>query len=102
MPRRQRGCLVEKKQLGPAAPAHHLAPPTFELAHASDPGSAGPAPRQRLGRGIMNNAAIAGEHSTMRRGDDLARWRDAVLQGHGLFYSREVRRVGKALACPPS
>ena len=32
MPRRERGRLIEKEQLGPAAAAHHLAPPSPEFA----------------------------------------------------------------------
>src|ERR1700731_1183821 len=87
MPRRQCGRLVEEEQLGPAAPAHHRAPPAAEFADASEPRPARPAPRQRFGGGIVNDAAIAGEHPAMRRGDDVAGRRDAVLQGHMLTCS---------------
>src|SRR6267142_1021589 len=66
MSRRERSRLVEKEQLGPAAAAHHLAPAAFEFAKASEPRLARPAPRQRLGRGIVDDAAIAGEHPAMR------------------------------------
>ena len=63
--------------------AHHLAPPAPELADAGDPGRARPALfQQRLGRGIMDDAAVAGEQAAMRSGDDVAGGRDAVLQGH--------------------
>src|ERR1700730_5200073 len=85
---RREGCgLVEKEQFGPAAPAHHLAPASPEFADASEPRPARPAPRQRFGGGIVNDAAIAGEHPAMRRGDDVAGRRDAVLQGHMLTCS---------------
>ena len=39
----ERGRLVEKEQLGPAPPAHHLAPPAPEFADTGDPGRARPA-----------------------------------------------------------
>src|SRR5882757_697460 len=58
---RERGRLVEKEQLGPAPPAHHLAPPAPKFADAGDPGRARPALLQQgLGRGIVDDAAIAG------------------------------------------
>src|SRR5882724_140658 len=83
VPRGERGCLVEKEQLGPAVTTHHLAPPSLEFADASEPRLAGPAPRQqRLGCGVMNDAAIAGEHSAMRCRDDVACRSDPVLQRH--------------------
>ena len=82
MPGRERGGLVEKEQLGPASPAHHLAPAAAEFADAGEPRLARPAPRQRLGGGIVDDAAIAGEHAAMRGGDDVACRRDAVLQRH--------------------
>ncbi len=63
--------------------AHHLAPPAPEFADAGDPGRARPALfQQRLGRGIVDDAAIAGEQAAMRIGDDVAGGRDAVLQRH--------------------
>src|SRR5438876_2801037 len=70
--RRQCSCLVEEEQLGPAAAAHHLAPAASEFADASEPCPARPAPRQRLRSGIVDDAAVAGEHPAMRRGDDVA------------------------------
>src|ERR1700687_1933069 len=82
MPGRERRRLIEKEQLGPAAPAHHLAPPPPEFADASEPRLARPAPGQRLGFGIVDDAAIAGEQPAMRCSDDVAGWRNAVLQGH--------------------
>ena len=45
---RERGGLVEKEQLGPAAAAHHLAPPAPEFADAGEPRRARPAPRQQV------------------------------------------------------
>jgi len=72
MARRKRGRLVEKEQLGPAAATHYLAPATSEFADASEPRLARPAPRQGFRCGIVDDAAIAGEHPTMRRGDDVA------------------------------
>ncbi len=70
---RERGRFVEKEQFGPAPAAHHLAPPSPEFADASEPRVGAPAPRQqRPGCGIMNDAAIAGEQTAMRRGDDVA------------------------------
>src|SRR6478735_9188813 len=80
MPRRQRRRLVEKEQFGPAAAAHHLAPPSPEFANASEPCLARPAPRQRLRCGVVNDTAIAGEQAAMRRRNDVAGRRDAVLQ----------------------
>ena len=83
MPRRQRRRLVEKEQFGPAAAAHHLAPPSPEFADASKPRLARPAPRQQgPSRGVVNDAAIAGEQAAMRRRNDVAGRRDAVLQRH--------------------
>ena len=80
MPGGERGRFIQKEQLGPAATAHHLAPPSPEFADASEPCLARPAPRQRLGCGIVDDAAIAGEKAAMRGGDDFACRRDPVLQ----------------------
>src|SRR5229473_1028701 len=82
MSRRERGRLVKKEQRGPAAASHHLAPPAFEFADASEPRPAGPAPRQGFRCGVVDDAAIAGEQSAMRGSDDVACWRDPVLQRH--------------------
>src|SRR5205814_2234961 len=82
VPRRERGRLIEKKQLGPAPAVHHLAPPAPEVAQAGKPCPARPAPRQCFRRGIMDDAAIAGEHSAMPRRDDVAGWGDPILQRH--------------------
>src|SRR5712671_1971894 len=90
VPRGERGGLVEKEQFGPAATTHHLAPASPEFADAGKPRLARPAPRQQgLGSGVMNDAAIAGEQSAMRGGDDFACGSDPVLQRHlqGLIYS---------------
>ncbi len=85
VPGRECGRLIEKEQLGPAAAAHHLAPAPAEFADASEPGRGRPAfSEQRPGRGVVDDAAIAGEQPAVRGGDDLARRRDTVLQRHGL------------------
>src|SRR2546429_3454983 len=79
----QCGGLVEEEQLGPAPPTHHLAPPTPEFADAGDPRRARPALfQQGLGGRVVDDAAIAGEQAAMRRRDDVAGGRDAVLKGH--------------------
>src|SRR6266436_3676005 len=81
VPGGERGCLVEKEQLGPAVTTHRLAPPSLEFADASEPRLARPAPRQqRLGCGVMDDATIAGEQAAMRCRDDFACGSDAVLQ----------------------
>src|SRR5258705_9790041 len=90
MPCRERGRLVEEEQLGPAAAAHHLAPASLEFADASEPRLARPAPRQGLRSGIVDDAAIAGEHPAMRGSDDVACWRDPVLQRHGVSSSAQL------------
>ena len=79
----ERGRFIEEEQLGPASLAHHLAPASAELAEAGDPGWSGPAlSQERLARGVMDDAAVAGEQPAMRRCDDVACRRDAVLQWH--------------------
>src|SRR2546423_274368 len=95
IPRRERGRLIEKKQLGPAPAAHHLAPPAPEVAQAGKPCPARPAPRQCFRRGIVDDAAIAGEHSAMRRGDDVAGWGDPILQRHFSSPSPRARGEGR-------
>src|SRR5690242_2360236 len=83
MARRKRSGLVKEEQLGPAAAAHYLAPASPELADACQPRRARPAfAQQRPGRGVMDDATIAGEHAAMRIGDDLSKRRDPVLQRH--------------------
>src|SRR6202158_4957817 len=95
MPGRERRRLVEKEQLGPAAAAHHLAPPPPEFADASEPRLARPAPRQQgLRFGIVDNAAVSGEHATVQRGDDIAGRRDPVLQRHLSSPSPRLRGEG--------
>src|SRR5476649_2619974 len=73
VPRRERGRLVEKEQLGPAAAAHYGATPAPEFADAGNPGLGGPAlAQQRLRCWVVNDAAIAGEQSAMPRRDDFS------------------------------
>src|SRR3546814_14104155 len=69
----QGGRLVEEEQLGPAAPAHDVAPHVAERAQAHDPGLGGPAPRQQCpGGGVVDDAAVAGEDGR------------SVVEGRGL------------------
>src|SRR6202043_1257933 len=83
MPGRERGRLVEKKQLGVEA-APDVAPAALEIEHAADPLPRRPAPRrQRLGVGVKTAAAIAAERAARRHGKQLAEWSDAILQRHG-------------------
>jgi hypothetical protein len=92
----ERGGLVEKEQLGPAPAAHHLAPPSPEFADAGDPRRARPALlQQRFRRGVVDDAAVAGEHAAMRGGDDVAGGRDAVLQGQGAAPSAVIASEAK-------
>src|SRR3569832_576958 len=66
MPCGERSRFIQEKQLGPASPRHHRATAAAEFAHAGEPGRARPAlPEQGPGRGIMDDAAIAGEHATV-------------------------------------
>src|ERR1700742_3584448 len=83
VPGREGSRLIEKKQLGPALPAHYPAATAPKFQHADQPGRARPAlAQQRFGRGIMDDAPVAGEHAAFRDSDDLARRQDAVLEGH--------------------
>src|SRR6185503_11191738 len=83
MPGGERGGLVEEEQLGPAAPAHDLAPHAAELADADDPGLVSPAAREKgAGRGIVDDAAVSHERAALFDGDDFTEGRDAVLQRH--------------------
>src|SRR6266852_6383070 len=83
MPGCERGRFIEKEQFGPASLPHHLAPAAAEFADAGDPGGTRPAlPEQGLGRRIVDDAAVAGEHPAIWRCDDVAGGRDAVLKRH--------------------
>src|SRR5438445_6216463 len=83
MPGGKGGRFIQKEKFGPATPAHHFAPPALEFADTDQPGRIRPALfQERLGRGIVDDAAIAGEQPAMRIGDNVARGKDAVLQGH--------------------
>ena len=84
MSRRKRRGFIEKEQLGPASPFHHLAPAAAEFQNAGDPGIGRPAPpQQRTGCGIVDDAAIADKHSARGDRDDFACRQHAILQGHG-------------------
>src|SRR5580698_5832260 len=73
MPRGKGGGLIEKEQLGPALPLHHLAPAATEFQNASEPGVGRPAlPEQRLRGGAVDDAAIADKHSARGNCDNLA------------------------------
>src|SRR5690606_20951018 len=77
----ERGGLVEKEQLGVAALLHHLAVAAFELKDTGNPLLADPAPgSQRPVRQMQGAAAVAHHETAVRRGDDLAFWRHAVLE----------------------
>src|SRR5580693_3081625 len=94
---RECGGFIEKEQLGPASAAHHLAPAPAEFADAGQPGGGRPAlVQQGLGRGVVDDAAVAGEQPAMRRRDDFSGWRDAVLQRHLAFsVSPRLRGEGR-------
>src|ERR1700759_4243364 len=78
---RESGGLIQEKQLGPASSAHHFAAAAAELDHANEPGRARPAlAQQRFRCGVVDDAAIAGEHAAIGDRDDLAWWHDAVLE----------------------
>src|ERR1700742_1814246 len=79
-----KGCgLVEKEQLSPTSAFHHPAPPAAKFQHAGEPGVGRPAlSEQRFGRGVMDDAAIAGEHPARGVSYDLAGRQHTVLQGH--------------------
>src|SRR3984957_19151052 len=80
---RERGRLVEKKQLGVEA-APDVAPAALEIEHAADPLPRRPAPRrQRPGVGVETPAAVAEQSAARRHGNELAEWGDAILQRHG-------------------
>src|SRR5262245_62627000 len=84
MSRRQRRCLIEKKQFRVTVGLHHgRAMTALELEHAGDPLPARPAaPSQRAVGQVKSTTAIAHQQTTVRRGDDVALGRDAVLEWH--------------------
>src|SRR5229473_3432161 len=85
MARGQRDRLVQEKELGPAPASHHRAAPALVIAGTNQPRLAGPALiQQRLRRGVMNDAAVTGEHPSLRDRHNVAERRDTVLQVHCL------------------
>src|SRR5262245_66535311 len=85
MSRRQRRCLIEKKQFRVTVGLHHgRAMTALELEHAGDPLPARPtAPSQRAIGQVKSTAAIAHQQTTMRSGDDVAFGSEAVVEWHG-------------------
>src|SRR5271163_2337916 len=70
---RQCDRLVQKEELGPTAAAHYLAPLPLIFGDTKQPCPGRPTPlQQRLGRRVMNDAAVAGEQTPLRDGDDIA------------------------------
>ena len=85
MPCCECGGFIKEEQLGPASAAHHLAPPSPEFADTGQPCRARPAfSEQGFGGGIVDDAAVAGEHAAMRCGDDVTGGSDAILQRHSV------------------
>src|SRR5690606_16716369 len=75
--------LVKEEELGVAVRLHHLAMAALERQHAGDPGAARPAASAEALLGVVQPpAAVAHQRPALRRGDDLAERRDAVLQRH--------------------
>jgi hypothetical protein len=80
---RQRDGLIEKEQLRPASPGHDHPAAALVLAAADEPGLGGPASLQQGPcRGIVDDAAVAGERAALGDGDNLAEGCDAVLKRH--------------------
>src|SRR5262249_1134742 len=83
MARRKSDGLIEEEQLGPASAGHDHSAAAFVVTAADEPGLGRPAPvQQGLGRRIMDDAAIAGDHAPLRNGDNLAERGDAGLKVH--------------------
>ena len=78
----KRGRLVEKEQLGePARPQQAPALPAAEFKLARDPAPAVVVAADSAG-GVMQAAAISIDETPARVGDQLAEWRDPVLERH--------------------
>ena len=97
----QRRRLVEEEQLGVAVGLHHrLAVPALELEHAGDPLPGGPAAGPERPVGQMEGAAAVAHHeAAVRRGDDLALGRDAVLERHRAICQTR-RQITRRRECP--
>src|SRR3984957_3103857 len=82
MPGSEGSRLIEKEQLGPASPFHHLAPAATEIEHTGQPGVGRPAlPEQRFRGGAVDDAAIADKHAGIRNGENPPWWQPAVFEG---------------------
>src|SRR5690606_16982250 len=84
----QRGHFSQKEKLRPPRPAagavssHDIAFAATKIAYADDPGLVCPTPpEQRFRIGIVDDAAIPGEHATGIRSQDLAEGVHTILQG---------------------
>jgi hypothetical protein len=70
----ERRRLVEEEQLRPTSSAHHVAADALVVAGADKPRLGRPAFwQQRPRRGIVDDAAIAGEETALRCCDDFAK-----------------------------
>jgi hypothetical protein len=80
MTRGQRHRLVEEKELGPAPAAHYLSPASLVLAATDQPCLARPAlSQQGLRHGVMDDASVPCECSSLTNRDDVTERRDTVL-----------------------
>ena len=83
MTRRERDRFIQEEELGPTAAAHHLAPPPLIVADTDEPCLGRPALlEQRLGRRVVNDAAVAREEAPLRYRDNVAERAYSVLQGN--------------------
>jgi hypothetical protein len=83
MPGGERRRLVEKEQLGPRVGLHYRTPPPVKGGATGDPAADLPGPHNALGV-VVQDASIAHQQATLRKGDDLAIGRDPILQWHGV------------------
>jgi hypothetical protein len=87
----ERGRFVEEEQLGIAPRRHHLPAAVLEAQPATDPTAVPPARRAEPPAGVMQDAAVAHQRAAGRIGDDVARRRDAIVQGHRRSPGRYLR-----------
>ena len=83
----ERGRLIEKEQLGEAPGLHERAAvPVAEAEPAGDPASAVVvAPDASLA--VVEAATVPVDQTAFGRGDQLAKWRDPVLQRHAAHHT---------------
>src|SRR5580693_9518436 len=85
MSRGQRHRLVQEEEFGPAPARHDVTTPILVVAATDQPRLARPALSQkRLGRRIVDDAAVAREYPSLRDCHDIAEGGDSILQGHRL------------------